>query len=97
MPRYSFMRGVLDQDHRLKGSAKFISGDPQSRRVKNVCRRCNNGWMSVLQEHTKPIIIPLLKGDTTLLNSDRQNTLATWAAMTVSAEYIETKRAAISI
>src|SRR5262249_11321537 len=96
--RYSFMRGILNQNLQLQRDAKFISGDPQSRRVKIVCKKCNNEWMSVLQEHTKPVVLPLLKGDRTVLDRTRQNILAAWAAMTViCAEYIEPTRAAMAV
>src|SRR5262249_6953909 len=98
MPRYSFMRGVLNPNQQLQRDAKIISGDPQSRKVRAVCRKCNNGWMSVLQEHTKPVILPILKGERTVLDRTKQNILAAWAAMTViCAEYIEPTRASISV
>ena len=32
------------------------TGDPHSRRIKCVCRACNNGWMSRLQENAKPFL-----------------------------------------
>ena len=57
------------------------SGDPASRKLRIVCRKCNNGWASVLQEKAKPILIPLLTGRSMMLNLEAQHTLAAWATM----------------
>jgi hypothetical protein len=72
------------------------TGDPHSRRIKCVCRTCNNGWMSALQEDAKPILIPLLKGTNTTLHRRAQTTLASWIAMTVMvAEHVDKDKIAI--
>jgi hypothetical protein len=36
------------------------TGDARSRKLKIVCIPCNSGWMSRLQELTKPILSPPL-------------------------------------
>lgn len=56
-------------------------GDPHAQRLKVVCKACNNGWMSRLQERTKPILVPLLKGEWAPLTKQDQKTLAAWATM----------------
>jgi hypothetical protein len=56
-------------------------GDPRSRRVKFVCCRCNNEWMSRFQERGKSIVLPLVKGERFILGQDAQRLLAGWIAM----------------
>ncbi len=69
--------------------AKTLSGDPRSRRLRVVCESCNNGWMSQLQERIKPILVPLLKGESVRLRRSAQIALATWSTMfAMVAEYV---------
>ncbi|HEY6256051.1 MAG TPA: hypothetical protein VIY51_09695 [Xanthobacteraceae bacterium] len=97
-PNYSFARSVLEKDRRLHGTVQKISGDPKSRRVKVVCRRCNNNWMSILQNRAKPMLLPLMHGEKSTLNERKQSIIAAWAAMVViCAEYIAPGRAAMSV
>src|SRR5256884_280586 len=66
------------------------AGDPQSGRIRCVCAPCNNGWMSVRQSETKPILIPLLRGESFSLHRRAQTTLAAWIAMfTMVAEFLD--------
>ena len=51
-------------------------------RLKVVCKECNNGWMSDLQDLAKPIITPLILGERTTLEPQQVEILATWATMT---------------
>jgi hypothetical protein len=89
---------ILETDRRLHGNTTKVSGDPKSRRVKMVCKRCNNGWMSILQNQAKPFLLPLMNGEKTTVNERKQNIIAAWSAMTViCAEYITPRRAAIGI
>jgi hypothetical protein len=54
--------------------------------------------MHDLQDATKPILIPLLKGEQSSLNRSQQNTLAIWSAMTtICAEYLNPQDAAVSV
>lgn len=59
------------------------SGDPHSGKLRVVCRSCNNGWMSRLQTQTKPILLPLVSGERTILWKRQAQTLASWATMFV--------------
>ena len=31
------------------------------------CQRCNNGWISLMEEATKPYLLPLMRGEETIL------------------------------
>jgi hypothetical protein len=51
--------------------------------VRSVCKKCNNGWMSNLQNKAKPIIEGLLDETNTTLSLEDARTLTSWAVMTV--------------
>lgn len=57
-------------------------GRTTSRKVRVVCRTCNGGWMSRLEEKTKPILTPLILGEDVTLSERQQALLATWIAKT---------------
>src|SRR5450759_5037390 len=67
---YSTSKGKLDKP-----------GDHRSRGLRVVCRNCNNGWMSEIQNIAKPILIPFLKGQWPRITQDDQYILSVWAAM----------------
>jgi len=74
------------------------SGEPQSGRLRIACVSCNTGWMSRLQTATKPILIPLIKGERVVLHRKAQSTLATWIAMfTMVAEYMSKDETKIGV
>ena len=73
------------------------SGHSYSRTVKRVCRPCNTGWMSRLQEQAKLVLVPLILGGGSVLSFDEQNLLATWITMTAMvAEYTDVDHIGIS-
>ena len=57
------------------------SGDPHSQRLRKVCKRCNSGWMSILQNRVKPILTPHLAGHWPDKCDSDQKILAAWATM----------------
>lgn len=74
------------------------SGSVQSGRVRRVCLSCNTGWMSKLQEDTKPILLPLILGQNSLLTRKSQSTLSAWIAMlTMVAEFLDKTGTRIAI
>jgi hypothetical protein len=54
---------------------KWNRFDPDIR-IGNVCKRCNNGWMSTLEVKAKPILIPMINGTATTLTLEQQATIA---------------------
>jgi hypothetical protein len=89
---------LINPDLSADRTAKLWAGDPRSRRVQIVCGPCNHHWMSELQKAAKPILIPLILGQATILSKDQQQILAAWAAMTmISAEYLYPHRATTSV
>ena len=55
-------------------------------KLRVVCARCNNGWMSALQSRTKPILIPLMKGDDCKIGQEQKVILSAWATMYAMVE-----------
>lgn len=69
-------------------SYKKQTGDPHSRRIPCVCAKCNNEWMSGLQEDAKPFLVPMLQNKPVALHKLTKTMLATWVTMTTMvAEY----------
>lgn len=46
--------------------------------TKSVCRGCNEGWMSDMEQTTKPILCPMIKGEETTLTTIQQTRIAIW-------------------
>jgi hypothetical protein len=101
MPKHSSAASVINKDRSVSKTSKVWGGDPRSRRLQIVCRPCNNHWMSDLQTAAKPILSPLITGESKksiVLGLEWQKILAAWAAMSViCAEYFYPNRAAISV
>ncbi len=78
-------------------SVRRHQGHPISRKVRVVCRRCNIGWLSDLEDELKPQIKALVLGETVALTPWDQRRLATWAAKTsMTAEFIHPETAAVT-
>jgi hypothetical protein len=53
-------------------------GEMKSKRLRVVCKPCNNEWMSVLQTTAKPILLPFIQGTWATLTPASQRILAAW-------------------
>jgi hypothetical protein len=58
-------------------------GGMLTKRLRIVCTPCNNGWMSVLQNTIKQILLPFITGGWPTLNPTEQQLLAAWITMFV--------------
>jgi len=67
---------VLDERH-------YSQRDVASIVTREVCSDCNQGWMSRLEETTKPHLLPMLTGLEKKLSEVEQLAVATWAVKTV--------------
>lgn len=56
-------------------------GDMRAQKLKVACVSCNTGWMSQLQQRTKPILLPLLLGQRVIVSRKQQSVLAAWVTM----------------
>ena len=62
-------------------SPETIDDDPEQT-INTVCRKCNNGWMSVLEQRNRSLIGCLLRDIAAPLNFEQQTFLAAWAVKT---------------
>lgn len=62
--------------------AKLGPMRPLSTTVKAVCDKCNNGWMSRLEQVIKPVLTPIISGQRTLIEEPALARLALWALKT---------------
>jgi hypothetical protein len=58
-------------------------GSTFTKKIRVVCQSCNNGWMSRLENATKPILLKLVQGEPTVLDREQQTLLAQWIALKV--------------
>jgi hypothetical protein len=64
-------------------SKRTRSGHPTSRRIRCVCKSCNNGWMKAIVDAAKPTVEQLIQGKPYRLTSRHQKQLAAWIATAV--------------
>ena len=72
--------GQIDERVRERGRLQN-AGDHRARGLKVVCRPCNNGWMSRLQELARPYLEPRLQSRWAFVPVAGQRAIACWAAM----------------
>jgi hypothetical protein len=58
-------------------------GTVGQRKIRSVCRHCNNNWMNDIQKSAKPLLSPLIQGIWAKFDHDIAHQLAVWTAMTV--------------
>jgi hypothetical protein len=66
---YAFRGGTAPRERKV-GSLKF--------KARLVCRTCNNGWMSRLENNVRPVLTPMLQGGSALLRRRERHRLALW-------------------
>jgi hypothetical protein len=64
-------------------TTKHRPGEVKSKRLKVVCGACNNGWMGRIEEQTKHILEPMIKGEFIILDHSNQLQLATWLTLKI--------------
>jgi hypothetical protein len=64
---------------------RFERGGPFSRRVRIVCKDCNNGWMSRLENEAKPLLLQMFSATGQIpLDQSMQLLLARWGFKTTA-------------
>lgn len=67
-----------DQPHKTWDAPAF------SATLKDVCRKCNNGWMSTIEAEAKTYMEPLIRGEEGLMiDPDAQWTISRWTYLKV--------------
>jgi hypothetical protein len=68
-----------------------------NKRLRVVCRSCNNGWMSQQEKETKSLLTAMIEGRSASLGYDEQCRLALWCALRAGIfERDDPERAAIT-
>jgi hypothetical protein len=79
---------INNKEHPIGGyrggvTPTFIHGPNATLKVRHVCKfKCNNGWMSVLENNAKAVFTPLIVDVPTDLNPVRQAITAVWTVKT---------------
>jgi hypothetical protein len=81
---YSVLKAIA-HGNRSEFKTEIRKGDVHTWQVRCVCASCNNEWMSRLQVDAKPHVIRLLGGESFVLTSKPQISVAAWIAMAVMA------------
>lgn len=82
----------------LRSPGKFARpGESRDRKLRAVCKACNNTWMSALQNAAKPLLVPLITGQWLNLDAAQQRLLAAWATMfSIVLDAVHPENSAIS-
>lgn len=64
---------------------KVRQGHSSNEKVRVVCRKCNSGWLSGIDERSKPGLIQLARGSTGDISAEQQRNIAAWIAKVACA------------
>ena len=56
-------------------------GPVQTKKIRAVCSRCNNSWMSALEEEAKPILLRALTSQGLIVGPSEAERLSKWAVL----------------
>jgi hypothetical protein len=65
------------------GHPSVLSKNVPERRARIACRKCNNGWMSQLENQCVPLLAPMILGRSQDLIPADQEAISLWATKTV--------------
>ena len=75
----------------------FSPRNGQIEEFRIVCRTCNGGWMSQLEDQAKPFLAPMMQGKALLLPSTALDVIARWTAVKVMvAEFYRPEHSVLS-
>ncbi len=65
-------------------------------KIKMVCEKCNNGWMSARENDIKNFLTPMIMGELVVMDERAQAKLAAWIAMKIMVAESENEPDAVS-
>jgi hypothetical protein len=82
MGKYDSVRGIRNP-HDLDHVVINRPGDIRDWTIRCVCEKtCNNGWMrQLVEDHARPVLLPLIRGEAFRISPAQQQLIATWATM----------------
>ncbi|BBM04154.1 hypothetical protein [Microbulbifer sp. GL-2] len=91
-----YIRGSVQgvpKGNEIEKNEHYRSGDVTTITFRTVCKSCNNGWMSKLEEDLKPIILNSIGNCDQLLSESETLWLAKWITMkTMVSEHTKLDR-----
>ena len=60
---------------------KHRHGHTTTRKLRRVCRSCNNGWMGDLEQLAKPHLSQMMSGQSTYMDADAQKNVVNWITL----------------
>jgi hypothetical protein len=97
MSSHSFSSSIVYPTHSDTVHRREIPGDPHNTVLKFVCEKCNNEWMSRIQNNAKGILLPMLQGNSANIKRKDKVTIATWNTMTLMvAAFLSKNKSSIS-
>ena len=69
------------QDNMTTTRKKPQMGHVFTKKIKAVCKKCNETWMGDIEENLKPILKPIILGRSTAINHDDRTALANWLTL----------------
>ncbi|MEL4294047.1 hypothetical protein [Shewanella xiamenensis] len=65
-------------------------GHVATRKIRNVCKKCNGGWMSRLETSVKPKMTDMMLNKQTILTNSEMLSISAWAVMiSIMAEFTD--------
>jgi|HubBroStandDraft_6_1064221.scaffolds.fasta_scaffold147595_2 hypothetical protein len=73
----SHVYATIDVD-RQRSTVRHRHGHSGSRKSKRVCKKCNNIWISQIDNGLRTILPPIYKGAEQIIDQNKQAALAVW-------------------
>ncbi len=65
----------------LSNTRKQRPGHVVTKKLRIVCAKCNNEWMSVLESSVKPFVAPMMRGESLSLGGELQHLFVQWVSL----------------
>jgi hypothetical protein len=77
-PDNMFHHRIMSEDGSIAPGKLARPGSWKSLKLRIVCKNCNNGWMSVIQQNAKSIIVPFVTGSWPIISEEKITRLVSW-------------------
>lgn len=71
------------QNKVLREAFRDRQGAANTKKIRVVCKACNNGWMSALETDVQPYLKPLLLGQPIIITQEAQILIAKWISLKI--------------
>lgn len=79
-------KGPIFTDHYVQVGEQIAKrtskgGSLASLKLRHVCKPCNGGWMSKMERQTKPLLLPMIRGEPCTVTIAARRQIAAWAQL----------------